>query len=239
MAFSQSAVSDVKVRADGADLFITWASTAPQGAFFQVYVNARLSWSGTARACHSPTPPVGAGGNVWVDVGTVAADEVRTDFSAGLASLAAGGGVTRLSWLGGTYLDPTGGDDLRGFHVYRSAAPGGPVDLAAPVDAVPAYPGGWVCDGFGLGGFGLGGFGRAATLYRWTSPGLAGGVWQFAVVPFDKAGDDRGPGQTLGVTVAAAPGPPAALTPGGARLSYAYSGPADRRVTLSWLPSPS
>ena len=105
-----------------------------------------------------------------------------------------------MSWAGGTYLDPTGRDDVRGFRIYGSDAPGGPVDYATPLDTVAAYPGGWVSDGFGMGGFGSGGFGRAATTYQWQSDPLAPGVWQFAVVsvrrrrqcPGLRPGRDRG-----------------------------------------------
>ena len=238
MAFSQSEISWVNVQAEGPELFISWAATSPQGTVFQVYVDSRLSWSGTSRSCHVPVPAGDAGGNIWVDVGTVAPGEEYQPFSTSLASLSQGGARPQISWPGGTYLDPTGGDDLQGFHIYRSAAPGGLVDRTAPIDAVPAYPGGWVCDGFGLGGFGLGGFGRAASAYSWTSGGLASGVWQFAVVPFDLAGNDRGSGQTVSVTVSAAPLPPSPAADG-SRLTYTYSGPTTRQATISWLASPS
>ncbi len=238
MAFSQSGISGVNVQADGPELFVGWASPAPQGTVFQVYADGRLAWYGTARRCHVPIPAGASGRNVWVDVATVDPGEAQRDFSSGLASLSQGGPRVRLSWAGGTYLDTSGLDDVQGFRIYRGAAPGAPVDLSAPVGDVPAYPGGWVCDGFGLGGFGLGGFGRSASAYAWTATGLTGGVWQFAVVPYDHAGNDRGAGQTVSVTVTAAPRPPAAPARG-PRLASTYSGPATRRVTLKWLPSPS
>lgn len=238
MAFSQSGVSVVNVQADGPELFITWTSPAPQGTVFQVYVDDRLAWYGTARRCYVPIPAGASGRNVWVDVATVNAGEAQRDFSTGLASLSHGGPQVRLSWPGGTYLDPTGHDGVQGFRVYRGASPGSQVDWSAPVDDVPAYPGGWVCDGFGLGGFGTGGFGRSASSYAWTSAGLAGGVWQVAVVPYDHAGNNRGTGQTVGATVTAAPRPPAPPA-AGRRLTSLYSGPGTRQVTLNWLPSPS
>lgn len=238
MAFSQSGISGVDVRADGPDLCISWNSPAPEGTNFQVYVDRRLSWVGTSRRCHVPIPGGGGRRNVWVDVGTVGAAETRRDFSSSLASVGSGGGVVRLSWLGATYLDPSGLGNVQGFRVYRSPSPGLPVDMASPVDEVPAYPGGWVSDGFGLGGFGLGGFGFSGTPYVWTTAGLPGGVWRFAVVPFDKAGNNRGGGQTAAITIAAAPRPPAP-SPGGSRLTYSYSGPGTRQVTLTWLASPS
>lgn len=238
MAFSQSGISGVNVQADGPELFITWTSTAPQGTVFQVYAADRLAWYGTARQCYVPIPAGASGRNVWVDVATVDPGEAQTDFSAGLASLSQGGPQVQLSWPGGTYLDPSGLDDIQGFRIYQSDSPGTPVDLSAPIDAVPAYPGGWICDGFGLGGFGLGGFGRSAGSYAWTTAGLAGGVWQFAVIPYDHQGNNRGTGQTVSLTVTAAPLPPAAPA-SGPRLTYAYSGPSTRQVTLNWLPSPS
>lgn len=238
MSFSQSGVSGVEVRADGPDLLIRWDSPAPQGTVFQVYVDHRLSWFGTSRRCHAPVPSGAKGRNTWVDVGVVSADSAQRDFSASLSSQGQGGTKVLLSWIGGTYLDPSGRDDVRGFRIYRGTSPGGPVDRSSPVDEVPAYPGGWVSDGFGLGGFGTGGFGRSSTSYVWTSGSLPSGAWQFTIVPCDKAGNDRGAGQTVGLTVAAAPRPPAP-SPGGARLSYSYSGPVTRRVALNWLASPS
>ena len=54
-----------------------------------------------------------------------------------------------FSWLGGTYLDPSGQDDIRGFRIYGSRNPGESVDFTNLVGSVPAYPGGWVADGFG------------------------------------------------------------------------------------------
>jgi hypothetical protein len=238
MPFSQSLITQVRVQPDGPDLLITWDSTAPAGTIVQVYVDRRLSWFGTSRRCHVPVPAGSSGRNVWVDVGTVGGGEAHTDFSEDLASLTRGAGAVELEWLGGTYLDPTGQDDVQGFHVYRSPTPNARVDLSAPVDDVPAYPGGWVSDGFGLGGFGQGGFGRSANSYVWSAEGLASGAWQFSVVPYDRSKTESGTGQTVSVSVTAAPLPPAQAA-NGQRLSYTYSGPATRQVTLSWLASPS
>jgi hypothetical protein len=238
MSLSQSLITRLTVLADGPDLLIAWHSTAPGGSIFQVYIDLRLSWFGTSRRCHVPVPAGATGRNVWVDVGVVDAGEAHTDFSASLASLSQGAGSVELSWSGGTYLDPTGQDNVQGFHIYRSPNPNAPVDTSSPVDDVPAYPGGWVSDGFGLGGFGLGGFGRVANSYTWSAGPLASGVWQFQVVPYDRSGTDRGAGQTVSAAVTAAPRPPA-RAPGGQRLTCSYSGPAARQVTLSWLASPS
>src|SRR5207245_1178859 len=138
--------------------------------------------------CHVPRTVAADGSNIWVDVGTVDADEATADFSASLPAAAGLSSRARLSWLGGTYLDTTGRDDIRGFRMYGPAAPGGPVDYTTVLATIPAYPGGWISDGFGQGGFGQGGFGRAATAYRWESGPLASGIWTLAVVPYDSAG---------------------------------------------------
>ena len=143
----------------------------------------------------------------------------------------------QLSWLGGSYLDATGNDDVAGFRVHgepdarrrRSTAP-------RPLAEIPAYPGGILTDGYGLGGYGQGGFGRAASTYRWTSPSLRAGLWSFAVVSFDAAGNPGVPVMTS-VAIRLPPRPPAAF-PDGSRLKYAYN-PATRTVTLTWQPSPA
>jgi hypothetical protein len=238
MPLSQSLINGVTAQADGPDLLIAWNTPAPEGTVFQVYVDHRLSWFGTSRRCHVPVPAGSTGRNVWVDVGTVGGGEAHTDFSTSLASLNQGAAAVELSWSGGTYLDPTGQDDVQGFRIYQSPGPNAPVDLSAPVDDVPAYPGGWISDGFGLGGFGQGGFGRAANSYVWPAGSLASGTWQFQVVPYDRSGTQRGPGQAVSLSVTAAPRPPARGADG-RRLTYTYSGPATRQVTLSWLASPS
>lgn len=236
MAFSQSGVANVSTRVDGCEFYITWTSTAAPGSRYQVYVDSRLAWYGTATSCRVPFPPKAVGRNVWIEVGTVAPDEQADDFSDELTAPAQDRAA--LSWLGGTYLDPTGGDDIQGFQVFQSPAPGSPIDYTASVASIPAYPGGWICDGFGLSGFGQGGFGRAACLYQWTSDSLATGTWQFAVIPYDQAGDPCGPAQVASVAIEAVPHPPAP-SPDGSRLSYTYSGPGSRLVTLNWLASPS
>jgi hypothetical protein len=213
MAFSQSGIDDVRIIADGPDLFIAWSSSGPAGTIFQVYVNRRLAWYGAALRCHAPVPS---------------------------GSVAPGGRSERavLSWSGGTYLDPSGFGNIQGFQIYQSPAPGAAVDLITSVDSVTAYPGGWINDGFGKGDFGGGGFGRASTLYTWESGPLSSGVWQFAVLPIDKAGNVQAAGSTATVTINAAPRPPG-LNAGGSRLTSTYAGPSNPQLTLNWLPSPS
>ena len=238
MPFSQASVSDVQVIADGPELFISWSSTAAAGSCYQVYINKRLAWYGRSARCRVPRPASPSGWNIWVDVGTVDPVEATIDFSASLPAATGLSTRARLSWLGGTYLDPTGHDDVRGFRIYGPGAPGGPVDYTTILSTIPAYPGGWISDGIGQGGFGQGGFGRAATAYQWESGPLTSGPWQFAVVPYDAAGNSHEPGQVATVTIVEAPPPPAAAADG-TLLSYAYAGPTTGTATLTWLPSPS
>ena len=238
MAFSQSGIVDVVLQPDGTDLLISWTSSASAGTMYQVYVDHRLSWYGRAKRCQVPAPSSALHRNVWVDVGTVASGEASLDFSSQLSSLQLGVGKATLSWNGGTYLDASGADQVQGFHIYRSSSPGQAVDFSAPVADLPAYPGGWICDGFGLSGFGSGGFGRSGSSYQWTATGLSSGVWQFLVIPYDPVGNERGPGQSASITIQTAPLPPAADS-SGRRLTYSYAGPTTRLLTLNWLASPS
>ena len=238
MAFSQSGVSDVSARIHGAELYVVWSSVAPSGTTYQVYVDHRLTWFGRSKRCHVPIPYTSSDRNTWVEVGTVGRGEGNLDFSANLSGPGGPGERAQLSWLGGTYLDPTGQDDVQGFRVYQSAQPNAPVSYSVSVASVPAYPGGWIDDGFGQWGFGQGGYGRAAAVYRWTSNPLSTGAWQFAVVPYDRAGNSRSSGQSVSVSIRSAPRPPAPAADG-TRLSYTYSGPVARQVTLNWLSSPS
>ena len=96
MAFSQSGITGVIVQADGPELFISWDAPAPRGTVFQVYVEGRLAWYGTARRCYVPIPAGASGHNVWVDVGTVDPGEAQADHSAALASPGQGAGAATL-----------------------------------------------------------------------------------------------------------------------------------------------
>ena len=200
MPFDQSTITEVKPPVwDGSALHLEWTSTAPAGTVFQVYVGRALTWHGTGRWVAIPMPS----SRVRIDIGAVGPGEATTDFSAVLP--AAPSDRARLSWLGGSYLDPTGNDDVAGFRVYGEPAPGGGIDWTSPLAEICAYPGGILTDGYGLGGYGLGGFGRAASSYEWTSPALRSGLWSFAVVSFDAAGNPGAPVIDLG----GHPGPPA------------------------------
>ncbi|GAC1470639.1 MAG: hypothetical protein NVSMB9_15900 [Isosphaeraceae bacterium] len=237
MAFSQANIDDVRVARDGAELFVSWASSS-RGIPFQVYVDRRLAWVGTSNFCNVPVPAQAIGKNAWVEVGTVAPGETNRDFSMSLSGPGGLGDRAQLTWSGGTYLDPTAGDDIRGYRIYRSARAGEPTDYSKSVGAVAAYTGNVIFDGYGLGGFGQGGFGRARSTYRWNSNPLDSGTWTFAVVPYDRAGNVQGVPMTASVAIASSPRPPA-LDEKGRRLTYSYSGPATRLATLRWLASPS
>ena len=209
MAFDQSLVTDVVPTIVGAELAVSWSSTAPAGTVYQVYLDRELAWSGTATRCVVPYPS----GRVRIDVGAVLAAEAQTSFAASLPSIPGGGQRISITWIGGSYLGLT----LEGFHIYMGSAPGGAVNYSRIVDTVAAYAGGNM-SGFGMGGFGVGGFGLAASNYSWTSRPLARGVWNLAVVPFDLAGNEGTP-QTTTVTLAGPPGPPARGS-NGRRVSY-------------------
>lgn len=231
MPFDQSSIVEVRPPTwDGTTLQLSWTSTAPTGTTFQVYVGRRLAWYGTSRWVALTMPD----SRVRIDVGTVGPGESTVDFSTTLPP-AAGDRVT-LTWFGGSYLDPTGLDDVQGFRIYGSHRAGWEVDMSEPLAEIQAYPGGIPIDGFGIGGFGQGGFGRAASIYRWTSTALGPGTWAFTVVPFDAAGNE-GAGTLLATTVVAPPRPPAS-DPDGSRLRCSYD-PETRRATLSWNPSPN
>ncbi len=90
MSFSQSDIADVRVIIDGSDLFVAWTASVTDGTIFQVYVDHRLAWFGTALRCHVPIPAGGAQRDVWVEVGTVGGDERTRDYSSQLS--APGGG---------------------------------------------------------------------------------------------------------------------------------------------------
>jgi hypothetical protein len=231
MPFDQSTITEVRPPVwDGSTLQIEWTSTAPPGTIFQVYIGRTLAWHGASRWVAITMPS----SRVRIDVGAVEPGEASTDFSAMLPP--APQDRVELDWLGGTFLDPTGRDDVRGFRVYGSPLPGAGVDYSSPLATIQAYPSGVITDGFGLGGFGQGGFGRASSSYRWTSPALARGDWTFAVASFDAAGNEAPP-LLASATIQAPPRPPCA-GPDGTRLSYTYD-PASRRATLSWNTSPA
>jgi hypothetical protein len=226
--FDQSSNRDVTPSRSATELTDTWVSSAPAGTTFQVYLDNVLAWSGIDRAVHLPWP---TGRNTRISVGTVGVGEEDDDFSASLPAL--NPAFKDLTWEGGTFLAA----DIAGFNVYKSATAGGAVDYATVVKVIPAYPGGVVTDGYGMGGYGHGGYGHSASVYVWQTPSLGNGSWTFAVAAFDEAGNEPVSPATVVVVIAAPPRPPAADSQG-RRLSYSYND-TTQVATLTWLASPA
>lgn len=241
--FSQATITNVypPVYAFGS-LLIKWASSSALGTVFQVYLNRVLAWSGTATQVSLPWPQSA----VSVDIGTVLASEQFTDFSSSLA--AAPNNIVDLAWLGGTFL----ASDISGFYVYGSDAANNPVDYTKPLATIPAYPGGIVLDGFGMGGWNQGGFGHAASQYGWSSQPLYTGVWSYAVDVYDKAGNTSS-FQTASIFLGVPPRESPPFTTDYKRLHYTLNAPIGLgwnengynnqgwpaiTVTLEWLPTP-
>ena len=226
--------ADISIHRDDADLLVVWSSSSPEGTVFQLYLDGELVWFGTDRRARVPYD---GSARRRIDVGEVDDDEATEDFGDDLSDPGGAGDVVTLTWRGGTYLDDSGLDDVIGFRVYRGTAPGGAVDYSTPVADIPAYGSTTPLDGFGLGGFGQGGFGRSSSDYSWTSDPLAAGDWDFAIVPYDAAGNE-GTGSTTTATSEAPPRPPAADSATGLRLSYSYNS-STHVPTLTWTASPS
>jgi hypothetical protein len=206
MAWSTSSITNVRVERLGADLLLSWSSSAPAGTTHQVYLDGRLAWAGESTRIVIPTPV----DLTTIAVGTVGAGEAYQEF----ISDAATGQPNRrakITWEGGTFLS----ESIQAFRVYQGTTPGGAVSYTTPVATVQAYAGGIVNDGFGLGWFGGGGFGRAPSSYEWQSPPLAAGTWNFGVKAVDDAGIE-GTAVTSSVVIAAPPLPPSGL----AKASY-------------------
>ncbi len=237
MPFSQSTMTEVlppQVR--GSQVYLSWTSSSSTGTWFQVYVNRRLAWSGQRRWTWIPIPS----GPVRIDIGTVDSGEEQTSFVALLPSAPAR--RVQLSWQSGTYK----GTDLAGYRVYGEPSPGIGIDFTSPLSDLTAYPAGILTDGFGLGGFGDGGWGQAASTLSWISDPLAGGSWQFAVVPYDEAGNE-GTARTVTVTIGSPPRAPAPFVNTTTRLQYTLLGYGQipfgqlgfglPQATLAWNPS--
>lgn len=229
MPFDLSTITDVRSAFQDGDLLVWWTSSAPAGTAFQLYVNRKLAWRGSARFALIPYPV----GKAYFDVGTVDPGEEAIDFGSTLP--APPPDRVLLEWTGGTFLDP----DIAGFHVYRSPSAGASVSYIASVATIPAYEPGLILDGFGAGGFGAGGFGASASYYSWRSDPLATGVWEFDVRPFDAAGNE-GPSPLAGIYTAAIVGPPEPPAPNaaGLRLRLVSYNPTTHVATLGWNASP-
>jgi hypothetical protein len=198
MAFSQATMEgDPQISRAGFDLLVSWASSSPAGTTFQVYLNRRLAWAGTARKARLPFPR--SGDHVYIDVGTVAAGEAGVDFSASLPPVPADRALLR--WYGGLWE----AEDLVGFRIYRGATPGAAADTSAPVATVPYQDARETLGGWGQGGWGSGGWGQAGSLYSWTSGHLSSGTWHFEIVPYDEAGNANFAAVDLAVTITLPP----------------------------------
>jgi hypothetical protein len=228
--FDQSTITEVfPPVVQGGQLWISWTSSSPSGTWFQVYLDRVLAWWGTATHVALTLP----GGPIRVDIGTVLPGEQQTDFSALLPVAPYDRAV--LSWLGGTYEDPTGNDDIAGFRVYGEPSPGAGINYTTPLADVTAYINRLITDGYGQGGYGQGGYGRSAGSYSWESDPLANGLWAFAVAPYDHAGN-VGTGSLAYALIQCPPAPPA-RNAAGVRLTYTYS-PISQKISLAWLASP-
>ena len=210
MAFSQATITQVyPPQARGGQVYLSWETSSAASNWWQVYVNQQLAWSGLRLWTWVPIPS----GPVRIDIGTVDAGEEYVSFAGSLPS--APTRRVQLTWQSGTYA----GIDLAGFLVYGSDEPGGAINYATVLADITAYPAGIVTDGFGYGGFGGSSFGQSASSYSFTSEPLAAGVWSFAVVPFDTAGN-AGPPKTRSITIVAPPRTPAMFAGTTTRLQY-------------------
>lgn len=205
---------------------ISWVTASP-GLVSQVYVNKKLSYHGYATEFVLAT----SSSKSRIDIGTVDVGEDTTDFSSDLDPAP----ETRVtfSWLGGLWE----ASDLSGFRIYGESTPGSGISYLLPLGDIQAYPEGLETDGFGMGGFGSGGFGSASALYTWTSEPLrVSGIWNYAIVPYDKLGNE-GAAALVSQAVTVAPGPPSRLGTGD-RMDYSYS-PTTHKATLTWGASES
>jgi hypothetical protein len=239
MPFSQADIIQVYPPiAAGRQVYLSWQSSATPGSvFYQVYIDQQLSWWGAATSCYVAIP---AAGVERIDIGSVLPGEQATDFSSSLPGAPAR--RARISFLGGVFEGP----DLAGFRIYGPPSPGSPIDYTTALATMTAYPGGIDTSGWGLGGWGLGGWGSTPGLYSWDSGPLISGVYSFAVVPFDSAGNPGTP-QTTTLTIAVPPLEPPLFADGITRLEYALDGWGsspwgvggwgDPEVALNWNPS--
>jgi hypothetical protein len=225
MAFSEVGITLLPPAVQGADLQISWTSTAPAGTLYQGYIDRVLTYHGLNTYFIIPMPS----DQIQIDVGTVGPTEGNTDFS-DLLPVPPETKAT-LTWLGGTFMDI----NISGFFVFSSDSPGGAVDFTTPIANIPAYTGP-PTDGWGLGPYGEGGWGLSASSYSFETGTLASGAWAFSVNGYDIAGN-IGTGMTATVTINAPPLPPApnALNQ---RLTFTVNATTEQ-VTLNWLASPS
>jgi hypothetical protein len=227
MPFSEAAITSILPPTwQGSDLQLSWTSTSPAGTFYQVYINRTLTWWGTSKFAVIVMPP----DTITIDIGTVGPGESTLDFSADLPPMPSSRAV--LNWFGGTFEELT----LSGFFVYGSDAPGGAVDFTTELANISAYTGP-PTDGWDLGPWDVGGWGLDAASYSWESGTLASGLWSFAVVPYDSAGN-LGTPTTVAVNINSPPIEPAPFAGSTDRLRYVFNS-ASEEATLTWNSSPS
>ncbi len=238
MSFSQATIEQVRPpRIWLGQVYLSWSASSPAGTWFQIYINQQLAWSGQRCWAWVPLPS----GPVRIDIGSVETGEEQTGFTQSLPS--APSRRAKLSWQSGTYK----GIDLTGFRVYGEPSPSAGVDFTTPLSDITAYPAGILTDGFGLGVFNEGCWGQAAGNYSWTSDSLSSGTWQFAIVPYDKAGNEGSP-QTTAVVISSPPRSPAPFAGSSTRLAYSLLAFGDTefgqggfglpQAVLIWNPSP-
>jgi hypothetical protein len=225
--FSQIYIAEVYPPVQtGTELLLSWRSTAPAGLWYQIYGEEQLVWFGTSTRAAIPLPL----DMTRIDIGTVSSANRAVSFAGSLPAYPSR--RVNLSWIGGTYE----GADLVGFHVYGEQIPGAGIDYVDPLASVQAYTAGIITDGFGYGGFGSGGFGAGSASYSWTSDPKSPGAWNWAVRPFDTAGNE-GTAGVVEVIVAVPPNPPGPFAADRTRLHYTYAQPT-KKITLNWNPSP-
>jgi hypothetical protein len=214
-SIDQSAIIQVYPPVQGrGQVYVTWDTTAPAGTWWQVYFDGVRVWSAQVTSVELPIPVNGVS---RVDVGSVPAGYQNTSFAANLPPAPLRRAT--LNWTGGTSL----GTDLAGFYVYGSSAANGSIDYTTPLATITAYPQGIVPSGTGS--------------YSWVSGSLTSGLWQYAVIPFDSAGNQGTP-SLVAVAIAVPPLAPAPSSSGAPRLQYSYV-PSSQVATLTWNPSPS
>jgi hypothetical protein len=269
MSFSQATITSVNYHEDIGALNIDWTTTSPAGTWFQVYVNGAMVARTRSTGVSIPKPAVSA----RITVGSVDSSDSQTRFTATLPAKLVN--QAKLAWTGGLFLGgvgkvggfrvysaiPAAGFGLGGFGSGGYGSDGGyglggfgvggfggnaySINYPALAD-IPAYTSNQTTDGFGMGGFGAGGFGSASASYSWTSAPLPGGLWTFAVAPYDTAGNVGAP-LLASVSINAPPAAPAAYSDGElihyvvagfGGLPFGSGGFGESVIELSWNPSP-
>ncbi|MBN2138412.1 MAG: hypothetical protein JW720_11455 [Sedimentisphaerales bacterium] len=199
-------------------VLVTWRSSLA-GRLHQVYVNGR--YAGTTLDSEQRRMIVQAPGSlqsaVRIEVFGVESDQADTDFSDSLTPLCAGGGRVRIVILRGQNLPI---DSVA--EVYYDAG-SGEIDYSQPLSVEPIriWPsrldkagfamsrfgeGDFGYDsaaavGFGKGVFGSGLIGLDADAIEWQSPPMDAGIYRFAVVVRDSAGNQSAASESGEVVV--------------------------------------